>query len=141
MRYDLVVNTFVKCAFETGKLTVHCGGEMWRPLVDVTDVAKCYLACIQADLKDVGGQIFNLSNKNYRILELAHWVKSALKDFVDVEIDIVDGAYVPMRLRFLLEGDEDIDMSIDVEAAEINVELPDTLFVLDPPAGVTQIEL
>ena len=91
MRYDLVVNTFVRAAFETGKLTVHCGGEMWRPLVDVTDVAKCYLACIQADLDVVGGQIFNLSYKNFRILELAHWVKKALDGIVDVEIVVEYG--------------------------------------------------
>ncbi len=92
MRYDLVVNTFVRCAFESGRLTVHCGGEMWRPLVDVTDVAKCYLACIQADLKDVGGQIFNLAYKNFRILELAHWVRKALDGIVPVEIEVEYGS-------------------------------------------------
>ena len=91
MRYDLVVNTFVKSAFTTGKLTVHCGGEMWRPLVDVTDMAKCYIACIEAPTGDVGGQIFNVSHKNYRILELAHWVKKALEGLADVEIDVEYG--------------------------------------------------
>lgn len=92
MRYDLVVNTFVRCAFQSGCLTVHCGGEMWRPLVDVSDVAKCYMACIQADLKDVGGQIFNLSYKNFRILELAHWVKKALEGAVPVDIQVEYGS-------------------------------------------------
>ncbi len=99
MRYDLVVNTFVRCAFESGKLTVHCGGEMWRPLVDVTDVAKCYLACIQAGLKDVGGEIFNLSHKNYRILELAHWVKKALAGVVEVEIEVEYGSQIARDYR------------------------------------------
>jgi nucleoside-diphosphate-sugar epimerase len=99
MRYDLVVNTFVRCAFETGKLTVHCGGEMWRPLVDVTDVAKCYLACLQADLKDAGGQIFNLSQKNYRILELAHWVKKALEGIVDLDIEVEYGSQTARDYR------------------------------------------
>lgn len=92
MRYDLVVNTFVKSAFETGKLTVHCGGEMWRPLVDVNDVAKCYLTCLQADLDTIGGQIFNLSQKNYRILELAHWVRKALQGIIAVDIDVEYGS-------------------------------------------------
>jgi len=99
MRYDLVVNTFVRCAFETGTLTVHCGGEMWRPLVDVTDVAKCYLACLQAPSKDVAGEIFNLSHKNYRILELAHWVKKALHGIRDVEIEVEYGAQTARDYR------------------------------------------
>lgn len=99
MRYDLVVNTFVKCAFETGVLTVHCGGEMWRPMVDVVDVAKCYLACIQAPIDDVGGQIFNLSNRNFRILELAHYVRKALKGIVDVQIDVEYGSQTARDYR------------------------------------------
>ena len=99
MRYDLVVNTFVRCAFDEQTLTVHCGGEMWRPLVDVTDVAKCYLACIQGDLDVVGGQIFNLSHKNYRILELAHWVKKALAGIVDVNIEVEYGSQTARDYR------------------------------------------
>ncbi len=99
MRYDLVVNTFVRSAFEQGVLTVHCGGEMWRPLVDVTDVARCYVACMQADLDVVGGQIFNLSHKNYRILELAHWVKRALEGIVDAEIHVEYGSQTARDYR------------------------------------------
>jgi len=93
MRYDLVVNTFVKSAFDKGVLTVHCGGEMWRPLIDVTDVARAYVACLQADLNVVGSQIFNLSYKNYRILELAHWVRKVLRENgMDVEIEVEYGS-------------------------------------------------
>ena len=43
MRYDLVVNTFVKDALLTGKLLLHGGGWMWRPLVDVRDVADAMI--------------------------------------------------------------------------------------------------
>jgi len=99
MRYDLVVNTFVAHAFQKGKLTVHCGGEMWRPLVDVTDVAKCYLACLQADLSLVGGQIFNLSYKNFRILELAHWVRKALRDIIPVDVEVEYGPQTARTYR------------------------------------------
>ncbi len=93
MRYDLVVNTFVKSAFEKGMLIVHNGGEMWRPLIDVTDVARAYVACLQADLNLVGNQTFNLSFKNYRILELAHWVRKVFREFgVDIDIEVEYGS-------------------------------------------------
>ena len=88
MRYDLVVNTFVKDALMNGSLKVFCGGEMWRPLVDVTDAAKAYICCVEAPEHKVRGQIFNLVFKNYRILELAHWVREALKPIKKLEIEV-----------------------------------------------------
>jgi len=88
MRYDLVVNTFVKDALMNGSLKVFCGGEMWRPLVDVTDAAKAYICCVEAPEHKVHGQIFNLVFKNYRILELAHWVREAVKPMKKLEIEV-----------------------------------------------------
>jgi nucleoside-diphosphate-sugar epimerase len=79
MRYDLVVNTFVKDALTRGVITLHAGGEMWRPLVDVHDAAQAYLLAIQAPAELVSGQIFNVVQKNYRISELALQVREALR--------------------------------------------------------------
>jgi len=87
MRYDLVVNTFVKDALTKGTLTLHYGGEMWRPLVDVRDAARAYIACLQAEESAVHGEIFNVSHSNYRISELALRVREALRDSgIDVDI-------------------------------------------------------
>ena len=88
MRYDLVVNTFVRDALTKGFVTVHCGGEMWRPMVDVTDVARVYIACVEAPDDKVRGKIYNVVGKNYRILELAHWVREALKSARRLEIEV-----------------------------------------------------
>ena len=71
MRFDLVVNTFVKDAISKGRLSLHGGGWMWRPLVDVTDVARAHIHCLEAPVEQVGGQIFNLMHDNYQIRELA----------------------------------------------------------------------
>jgi nucleoside-diphosphate-sugar epimerase len=79
MRYDLVVNTFVKDALSKGAITIHYGGEMWRPLVDVHDVARAYITCLEANEETVKGQVFNVSNRNQRISELALRVREALK--------------------------------------------------------------
>ena len=88
MRYDLVVNTFFKDALIKGEVTVHNGGEMWRPLVDVADVALAHIACLEAPIKKVRGQVFNVTYRNYRILELAHYVVNCLKDVREVRINV-----------------------------------------------------
>ncbi len=91
MRYDLVVNTMVRDALDKRKIKVFCGGEQWRPLVDVTDAAKAYIALIEAPQSKVCGEIFNLSFKNYRMLELAHWIEKSFRELglgeVKIEID------------------------------------------------------
>ncbi len=97
MRYDLVVNTFLKDALTKGKINLYFGGEMWRPLVEVRDVAKAYIACLQADEEKVRGQIFNVTYKNFRISELALHVQKALKESgINVEI-VPNYAYKGVR--------------------------------------------
>src|SRR3954464_6251791 len=71
MRFDLVVNTFVKDALLTGKLMLHGGGWMWRPLVDVRDVSDAMIAAYEAPADAVRGEIFNVLHSNYQIRELA----------------------------------------------------------------------
>lgn len=88
MRYDLVVNTFVKDAYANSLLTIHAGGEMWRPLVDIKDAVEAYILLLSAPEEKVRGEIFNLAHKNYRILELAHWVKEVLKPRRKIEVDV-----------------------------------------------------
>ena len=78
MRYDLVVNTFVKDALSKGTMVLHYGGEMWRPLVDVHDAARAFIALMEADEKLVHAQIFNLVYKNLRVSELALRVQNTL---------------------------------------------------------------
>jgi nucleoside-diphosphate-sugar epimerase len=79
MRFDLVVNTFVKDALLTGKLLLHGGGWMWRPLVDVRDVADAMIAAYEAPAEKVRGQIFNVLHSNYQIRELAMIVAGSVQ--------------------------------------------------------------
>jgi len=87
MRYDLVVNTFVKDAMMKGYVTLHYGGQMWRPLVDVRDAARAHIMALEADENRVRSQIFNIVGENFRISELALRVCEALREMgVPVEI-------------------------------------------------------
>jgi nucleoside-diphosphate-sugar epimerase len=97
MRYDLVVNTFVKDALSTGRIHVFYGGAMWRPLVDVKDVARAYVAALESDADLIRGQVFNLAAGNFRISELALRVRRALADIgIEAELD-VDYSYRMVR--------------------------------------------
>lgn len=87
MRYDLVVNTFVKDALSRGAITIHYGGEMWRPLVEVRDVARAYIACLRAEETDVRAQVFNVSFTNFQISEVALRVREAFRA-LGIEVDI-----------------------------------------------------
>jgi len=78
MRLDLVVNTFIKDAIVRGKLFLHGGGWMWRPLVDVQDVAEAHLRFLQAPVGRVGGEIFNVVHQNFQIRQLAMLVSGSL---------------------------------------------------------------
>jgi nucleoside-diphosphate-sugar epimerase len=105
MRYDLVVNTFVKDALSKGQIRLHYGGEMWRPLVDIRDAARAYIALIQAEAEAVNGQIFNLVYANFRISELALRVREVLREMgIEVEIK-ADYAYKGVR-NYRVKGDK-----------------------------------
>lgn len=79
MRFDLVVNTFVKDALLDGNLKLHGGGWMWRPLVDVRDCADAMIAAYEAPTDRVRGQIFNVVHSNYQIRELAMIVAGSVQ--------------------------------------------------------------
>src|SRR3954453_6615614 len=79
MRFDLVVNTFVKDALLRGELFLHGGGWMWRPLVDVRDVADAMIAGLEAPGQLVRGEIFNVLHSNYQIRELAMLVAGSVQ--------------------------------------------------------------
>ena len=79
MRFDLVVNTFVKDAFVQNRLLLHGGGWMWRPLVDIRDVSDAMIFALEAPADDVRGEIFNVLHSNYQIRELAMLVAGSVQ--------------------------------------------------------------
>jgi nucleoside-diphosphate-sugar epimerase len=82
MRYDLVVNTFLKDALLKKHLFLHEGGFMYRPLVDVVDVAMAHIVCIDAPAAKVAGRVLNVVQDNYQIKDLAETVAEAVRPVV-----------------------------------------------------------
>jgi len=88
MRFDLVVNIFVLHAWRKRLLTVHGSGEVWRPLLHIRDAVDAYLHLLWAPTGKIRSETFNLVHKNYRILELAHWIAELLEQHRGVEVQV-----------------------------------------------------
>ena len=81
LRGDLVVNNLVGWAFSTGKVLLKSDGTPWRPLVHVEDVARAFLAVLEAPREAVHAQALNVGrdDQNFRIREIAEIVRSAAR--------------------------------------------------------------
>jgi nucleoside-diphosphate-sugar epimerase len=87
MRYDLAANVMVKTALTEKKIVVH-NPSLWRPFIDVKDVAVAYVRALDADPSLTG--IFNVARDNFTIGRLADSVASTLKEY---------GTYVPVEIQ------------------------------------------
>lgn len=72
-RADIVFNNLVGYAFATGKIEIKSDGTPWRPVVHVRDVAKAFIAGLEAESELINGESFNvgIENGNYTVRELA----------------------------------------------------------------------
>lgn len=76
LRTDLVLNDLVGWAFTTGRVLLKSDGTPWRPLVHIEDIARAFIAVLQAPRDTVHNQTFNIGRQaeNYRVRELAEIV-------------------------------------------------------------------
>ena len=88
MRFDLVVNVFTLHAWRSKQLTVHGHGEAWRPLLHIRDAVDAYIHLLSAPEEKIRGEAFNVIHKNYRVLELAHWVTEVLDQRYGVDVRV-----------------------------------------------------
>jgi len=89
VRLDLVVNILTAKALMEKKISVF-GGDQWRPLLHVKDVANAIDHTVDTSLNG----IYNLHYKNYKIIDIAEKIKEKIGD---VEIDITPMSFEDAR--------------------------------------------
>lgn len=94
MRFDLVVNVLTMKALTEKKIEIF-GGDQWRPLVHVDDAAEAYIKCLEAPIRKIRGEVFNVGSneQNYQIKHLGDMIKENIPETV-VEItdkEIIQG--------------------------------------------------
>ena len=108
MRFDLVVNTFVKDALLTDSLKLHGGGWMWRPLVGIGDCADATIAAYEAPAAQVQGEIFNVVHSNYQIRELAMIVAGSVQLSGRVALEDIRASGVVAIAAVVGRADDDL---------------------------------
>lgn len=80
IRFDLVLNNLTAWAFTTGQVYLKSDGSPWRPIVHVEDIARAYIAAMEAPREVVHNKAFNVgtTTENYQIRELAEIVRDVV---------------------------------------------------------------
>lgn len=80
LRGDLVVNNLVGYAVAIGEVRMKSDGMPWRPLVHIEDIARAFLAIVEAPRDLVHLKAYNVgrSEENYRIREVAEIVEATV---------------------------------------------------------------
>ncbi len=90
MRFDLALNTFAKQAWFDGEITVH-GGSQMRPCLTVDNMVHAYECVLDADSKDVAGCVYNVTQDNYTVMELAYLARDTVRPEARIRVtDHVD---------------------------------------------------
>lgn len=97
MRFDLLVQEFIRDAIVNGKITIF-GAEFWRPLVHVQDISNACILAIEREVDLVSGQIYNVGDdsQNFTKINLVNMVK---KHIPEVEIEIQGTKKDPRNYR------------------------------------------
>jgi nucleoside-diphosphate-sugar epimerase len=76
LRVDIVLNDLVASAVTKGLIYLKSDGSPWRPIVHIEDIARAFLAGLEAPADKVFNQAFNVgrTEHNYRIREIAEVV-------------------------------------------------------------------
>jgi len=76
LRLDLVVNNLVGWAITTRQIRIMSDGTPWRPLIHVEDIARAFVAVLEAPLESINGVAFNTgkSEDTYQVKDIANLV-------------------------------------------------------------------
>lgn len=80
-RFDLVVNLLSARARQDGKITIF-NGQQWRPFIHVRDVVEAIVLSLEAPIRLVSGEIFNIgdSRLNHTLQQVAEIIGEIFPD-------------------------------------------------------------
>ncbi len=125
LRFDLVLNNLVAWAYTTGLVYLKSDGTPWRPVVHIADIARAFIAVLEAPRELIHNEAFNVGRNedNYRIRDLAQIV-----------YETVPGC----RIQFA-EGAQPDKRNYRVDCSKIRRVLPDFQPAWDARKGAQEL--
>lgn len=84
-RLDVVVNILTAQAVTDGRITV-LGGKQMRPNIHIDDMCAAYIAMLEAPAEKIDGEVFNVGDDNYTVLDLADLVRKVVGKHVEIDV-------------------------------------------------------
>ncbi len=77
LRIDLVVNNLLACAVARGDIRIMSDGSPWRPLVHCKDIARAFVAFLEAPKATIHNQIVNIgaNKENFQVRDVGNLVQ------------------------------------------------------------------
>ncbi|HEX3883719.1 MAG TPA: NAD(P)-dependent oxidoreductase [Stellaceae bacterium] len=77
LRIDLVVNNLLGCAAAKGDIRIMSDGSPWRPLIHCKDIARAFVAFLEAPRAAIFNQAVNIGgdDENYQVRDVADLVR------------------------------------------------------------------
>ncbi len=85
-RLDVVVNIFCNLGYHNREITVF-GGKQLRPNIHIQDMCDAYILLLEVQKTAIEGEIYNVGDNNYTVIELAQMVRSVIGN--DVKLTTV----------------------------------------------------
>jgi len=82
LRIDLVVNNLLASALAHGEIRIMSDGSPWRPLIHCRDIARAFVAFMEAPREAIHGRAVNIggNDENYQVRDVAHQVQRLMPD-------------------------------------------------------------
>lgn len=80
LRIDLVVNNLLACAVARGDIRIMSDGSPWRPLVHCKDIARAFVAFLEAPKATIHNQIVNIGGnaENFQVKDVGNLVQKLI---------------------------------------------------------------
>ena len=80
LRNDLVVNNLLACAVATNEIRIMSDGSPWRPLIHCKDIARAFIAFMNAPKEAVHNKAINVggNSENYQVRDIGDKVKELI---------------------------------------------------------------